>query len=167
MIPLMVDPIPATGWGHRQVSAGFAVDLDAGHLVDAMTRAHLVHTRDAIMAGERPDGGGPQKPLGARASGNPDRESPHRGFNSGELADNLRRTEIKSDGTTASATVYPPTSRTAYVSTEQKRGVVFITGSGAAGAAAVAGAQQAAEVMASGRRVIGDPSEVAAKDAEP
>lgn len=170
VIPIVepaADPVPASGWGHRRVTAGFAVDLDAAHLVDAMTRAHLVHTRDAIMAGQRPDGGGLQKPLGKRASGDPDRQSPHRGFKEGVLADGLRRTEIKSDGKTASTTVYPPKERTAYVAKEQKRGVVFITGSGAAGEAALAGAREAAAAMGSGRRIVSDDGEVAAKDAEP
>ena len=166
IVPRRDDPPPGSGWGLRHVSAGFAVDLGAHHLVDAMTRAHLVHTRAALMAGERPDGGGPQAPLGARASSDPDRESPHRAFNSGELADGLRRTLIKSDGQTASATVYPPTSRTAYVGREQRRGIVLITGAGAAGAAAVAGARQAAEAMTSGRSIDNPNSgETTAKDA--
>ncbi len=156
--------MPASGWGHRRVAAGFAIDLDAAHIVDEMTRAWLQHTRAALMAGERPDGGGPQKPLGIRASSDPDRESPHRAFNTGELADGLRRTAIKSDGQTASATVYPPTSRTAYVGREQRRGVVLLTGDGAAGEAAMAGARQAAEVMTSGRAVISDPGETTAKE---
>lgn len=161
------DPSPASGWGMRRVTAGFAVDIDAGHIVDAMTRAWLKHTRDALMTGQRPDGGGEQKPLSDRALADPDRESTFRGFNSGELADGLRRTEIKSNGQTASATVYPPTSRTAYVAKEQRRGVVLITGAGAAGEAAMAGARQAAELMTSGRKIESSRGEVVAEDAEP
>lgn len=167
VIPPANDPLPASGWGTRSVTAGFAIDLDAGHIVDGATRAWLQHTRDSLMSGLRPDGGGEQKPLGARASANPDRESPHRAYHTGELADGLRRTEIKSDGATASATCFPPTSRTAYVGREQRRGVVLLTGAGAAGEAAMAGARQAAELMTSGRSIVSDSGEVKAKDAEP
>ena len=110
--------IPATDtgddgleWGSRVVSAGFAIDLDAAILVDAMSAALLKHTRDALMSGQRPDGGGAQAPLGARALSDPDRESPHRGFNSGVLADELRRSPIVSNGQTASCRISPPSRR--------------------------------------------------------
>ena len=49
---------PDLEWGSRVVAAGFAVDLDAAILIDAMSAAHLAHTRAAILGGERPDGGG-------------------------------------------------------------------------------------------------------------
>lgn len=153
------DAPPANGWGRRQVTAGFAIDLDAAHLVDAMTRAALLRIRDALMTGQRPDGGGEQKPLSARAALNPGRLSEHRGFASGELADGLRRTAIESDGRTARAKIFPPTSRTAYVAKEQKRGVVLLTGAGAVGEAAVAAARATAEAMGRGLKIEGDRGE--------
>ena len=69
-------------WGVRVVSAGLAVDLDAAILVDRMSAAHLKHTRAAIIAGERPDGGGEQAPLSARALAAPNRQSDNRGSGS-------------------------------------------------------------------------------------
>lgn len=151
-------------WGVRTVSVGMAVDMDPAILVDAMTRAWLGHTRDALMTGQRPDGGGPQKALHGRALANPDRESPHRGYNTGELADGLHRTAITSDGRTASSRGLPPVTRTVYVATEAARGVVLVTGAGAAGEAAAAAARAAAPAMVSGHEVEHDDREVAAKD---
>lgn len=153
-------------WGARVVSAGFAVDLDAAVIVDVMSQAHLVHTRDAIMSGERPDGGGPQKPLSKRALSDPNRESPNRGFHTGVLADGLRRTAIESNGREASCRVLPPTERNAYVGGEQKRGVELLTLRGAAGVAVQKAAAQAIERMMTGREQQKNRGEVAAKDAE-
>lgn len=158
VVPAVADP--SVEWGTRQVSAGLALDLDAAILVDAMTRAHLLHARNALATGQRPDGGGEQKPLGRRALANPDRESPHRDYATGTLADGLRRTAIKSDGQTATSRVLPPTSRTAHVAKERARGVELLTAAGAAGEAALAGARAAVAAMASGRKVIHDDDEV-------
>ena len=153
-------------WGVRQVSAGLALDLDAAILVDAMTRAHLAHTRAALEAGQRPDGGGEQKPLGKRAAADPDRESPHRNYKTGELADNIYRTEIVSDGQTASCRVIPPKARQAHVAKERARGATLPTGDGAAGQAAIAGARAAVAAMLSGRQVIHDDGETTAKESK-
>lgn len=157
---------PEEEWGCRVVTTGLALDLDAAIVVDAMTRAHLIHTRESILEGERPDGGGPQKPLHARALADPDRQSHHRGYRTGELADHLRRTPIAGDASAASSTVLPPTSRTVYVATERDRGVNLLTGDGAAGEAAIAGARAAIAAIATGREVIHDDGEVEAKDAD-
>lgn len=156
---------PSEEWGTRVVSAGWAVDLDPAILLDRMSAAWLEHTRAALMSGQRPDGGGPQKPLSKRALSDPDRDSPHRGFNSGLLADELRRTPITSDGQTASCRCLPPTSRNAYVSKEQQRGVVLLTGAGAAGEAAIAAAREVALPMAQGRQVETDRRELTAREA--
>lgn len=155
---------PTEEWGTRVVSAGWAVDLDAAILVDRMSVAWLGHTRGSLMEGQRPDGGGAQKPLSKRALSNPDRDSPHRGFNSGELADGLRRTPITSDGRTATCRCLPPPSRNAYVGKELRRGVVLLTGAGAAGVAAVEAARAVALPMAEGREVGIDRAERTARE---
>jgi hypothetical protein len=160
------DDPAATEWGVRQVSAGFALDIDPVPIVDSMSRALLDHIRAALMSGQRPDGGGEQKALGVRAASDPDRESPHRGFNTGILADELRRTPIKSTGDEASSTIYPPTSRTAYVAAEKRRGVVLLTSAGAAGKAAADAAREAVGVILGGDKVIARPAEVTARDAD-
>jgi hypothetical protein len=165
ILPQVDDP-DAGEWGVRQVSAGFAVDLDAAHLVDAMTRAHLDHTRTALMEGRRPDGGGEQKPLSRQALADPDRESPHRAYNSGELADGIYRTAIKSTGSTASSSVQPPASRNAYLGKERQRGIVLLTGAGTAGEAAAKAAQATAQAMASGQKITTNPGETRAKDVD-
>lgn len=164
ILPEVDDPA-GLEWGTRTVSAGFAIDLDAGHLVNASTRAFLDHTRNAIMSGQRPDGGGEQKALSRQALANPDRESPHRAFNTGELADGLYRTPIKSTGPTATSTVLPPASRNAYVGKERKRGVLLLTGNGAAGEAAANAARETAKAMTNGAKIVTDPSAVTAEDA--
>lgn len=150
---------PVESDGCRQVSTAWTVDLDPAVLVDAMTNAWLRHTREAILTGQRPDGGGPQKPLSARALADPDRESPHRGYKTGELADGLRRSAISSSGATATATCYPPISRNAYVGKEAKRGVNLITGAGAAGEAALRAAREVGAAMAEGRAPPADRRE--------
>ncbi len=158
VVPAVAEP--SVEWGTRQVSAGLALDLDAAILVDAMTRGHLAHTRAALMSGQRPDGGGPQKPLGRRALADPDRASGNRDYKTGELADGIYRTAIESDGQTARARVMPPKSRQAHVAKERSRGVELLTAAGAAGEAAVAGARAAVAAMATGRVVHHDDDEV-------
>ena len=153
-------------WGTRVMSAGFAVDLDAGILVDRMSQALLAHTRTAILEGQRPDGGGEQAPLSARALAAPDRQSDNRGYRSGELADGLRRTAIESNGREASCKVSPPPSRNAYVGKERKNGRELLTLRGAAGEAVAAAARAAVAEMLSGDPVPKDRGEVAAKDVE-
>lgn len=166
ILPELDDPGGAT-WGVRQVSVGFAINLDPAHLVDAMRRAAIARIREAILAGQRPDGGGAQKALSRRALADPDRDSSYRGYKTGELADGVRATAIKTTGTTARSTVLPPTSRTVYVAGEMQRGVVLITGAGAVGEAAAAAARETGAAMARGAKIITAPAEVKAKDAEP
>lgn len=163
VIPARRDPEVRVGV--QQVSVGFAVDFDPVAIVDAMTRAAMSKIRGAIIEGQRPDGKGAQKKLSRQALADPDRESPHRAFNTGELADNIRRTPIKSTATGASSTVLPPTSRTAYVAKEKARGVVLLTTAGAVGEAAAAAAEEALAVIADGRSIISTPAAVTAKDA--
>lgn len=153
-------------WGTRCVSAGFAVDFGAEILVDRMSQALLAHTRTAILEGQRPDGGGEQTPLSARALAAPDRQSDNRGYRSGELADGLRRTAIESNGREASCKVSPPPSRNAYVGKERKQGRELLTLRGAAGAAVEAAAREAVAEMVSGDEVAKNRGEVAAKDVE-
>lgn len=165
ILPEVDDPA-GLEWGTRRVSAGFAIDLNAAHLVDAMSRAFLAHTREAIMQGQRPDGGGEQKALSRQALANPDRESPNRGFATGELADGIYRTAIKGDGPTASCTVNPPASRNAYVGKERARGVLLLTAAGLAGEVAANAARDTAKAMAEGSRIVTEPASVAAVDVE-
>lgn len=160
-----VDEAPAGEWGTRTVSAGLAVNLDAAILVDAGTRALLQHLRESILTGQRPDGGGPQKPLSARALADPDRESPHRAYNTGELADGIFRTAIASNGSSATSTVKPPRSRSVYVAAESGRGISLITGAGAAGKAAVDAARAAGVLMGKGREVEVDRGGLEAPEA--
>ena len=166
VVPAMDGGDDGLEWGSRVVSAGFAVDLDAAILVDAMSAALLKHTRDALMAGLRPDGGGAQAPLSARALSDPDRTSPHRGFNTGTLADELRRSPIESNGQTASCRISPPPSRVAYVNVERSRNREMLTLRGAAGAAVEAAARAAVAEIMTGREISKDRDELVAKDAE-
>lgn len=151
-------------FGTRTVTAGLALDMDAAVIVAGMAEGWLLHTRKAVTDGVRPDGGGDQKPLGARAANAPDRLSEHRNYRTGELADGLRATAIESKGQTASCRGLPPLSRQAHVVKERARGVDLITLRGAAGKAAVDGARAAVEAMLTGREVIIDAGEKEAGD---
>ncbi len=152
-------------WGVRTVSAGFAVELDAAVIVDRMSEAWLKHTRAAILSGQRPDGGGPQDELSARALSAPDRQSDNRGYRSGELADGLRRTAIESDGRTASCRVAPPVSRNAYVARERKNGRELLTLRGAAGAVVEAAAREVVAEIVTGAELDKNSTSITAKDA--
>ncbi len=153
-------------WGVRTVSAGFALDLDAAILVDRMSAALLKHTRESILAGQRPDGGGPQDALGPRALADPNRQSDHRGYNTGTLADEIRRGPIESNGREASCRVLPPVSRNAYVGKERRQGRELLTLRGAAGAAVEAAAREAVAEMLTGREVDKSRDGIVAKDAD-
>lgn len=150
LVPARSDPPPAGGTGSRVVTTGLVVDLRADVLVDAMSRAVLAHTRASILAGQRPDGGGPQAQLGTRAAAVAGRLTPHRGARTGHLADGLLRTEIS--GTTASAatTIQPPPDRIVYVRGEAKLGRELITARGAAAAVAERAAEETAQRMCGG-----------------
>jgi len=152
-------------WGVRVVSAGLAVDLDAAILVDRMSSAHLRHTRAAILAGERPDGGGPQDPLKPRTLAAGERQSDHRGYKSGLLADELFRTAVESTGQEASCRILPPRSRHTYIGRERKLGRELLTTRGAAGAAVEAAAREAAAEMMSGNEVAKNRGSTTAEDA--
>jgi hypothetical protein len=157
---------PSLDWGTRVITAGLAIDLDAAILVEAMADAHLRHTRDSILAGERPDGGGPQDPLRARTLADPDRQSPHRGYKTGTLADEIYRTPIESTGNEASCRILPPRARFAYVGKERKLGRELITVRGAAGEAAAKAAREVAVEMMTGSTIAKNGGETAAKEAK-
>lgn len=107
-------------------------DLDAGLLVDALTTALLVHYRAAVMAGEKPDGTGSQPPLKEQAAKARDRKAKVRGYRTGFMADNLRRSKITGSTTKAQSRILPPTSRNVYIAAEAKRGNSFFSVQGLA-----------------------------------
>ena len=146
------------------VSAGLVVDLRADVLVDAMSRALLQHHRDAILAGQRPDGGGPQAKLGARAAAIAGRLTPHRGARSGHLADELRRTAITGTTASASTRIEPPGDRVVYVRSEAKLGRELITSRGAAAEVAERAAAAVVEEMLAGLGFESDRREREADD---
>lgn len=139
------------------------MDLDPAILVDRMTRAVLQHTREAILEGKRPDGGGPQKALSKQALA-ADRQSPHRGYRSGVLADGIKRSKIKRSGTKATSTIVPPPSRNAYLAQERKRGINLLTLAGASGEAAREAAREAVKEIAQGGEVPKSDKELEAED---
>ena len=153
-------------WGGRTIAAGFSIDLDPTILVDRMSEALLRHLRESLLTGERPDGGGEQDALSPRAAAIPGRQSQHRGYRTGVLADELHRSAIKSDGRTASCTVAPPPSRNAYVAGERRRGRELLTLKGAAGEAVAAAARAAVAEMISGEPVEKDRGDMTAKNAK-
>lgn len=112
--------------------ADWDFSLDAGLLVDALSSALLVHYRQSIMAGERPDGSGAQPPLTEKVAAQRDRRGKVRGFKTGVLADNIRRGKITGSTTKATARILPPTNRNVYIASEAKRGVSFFSVSGTA-----------------------------------
>lgn len=149
-------------WGARIQTDGLTLDCDPVIILDQMTLAYLAHTRDAIMTGQKPDGSGPAKPLKERALSEPNRESDFRGFKSGELADHIKRTAIRTKGGSATSRVVPPPSRNAYVGAERKRGNEILTAKGKAGQVALDAAKAAFRAMMTGRHVERTAAEIEA-----
>jgi hypothetical protein len=134
------------------------IDIDARAIVDVARRTILAETSENIREGRRPDGG-PQRPLSKRAAADPSRESPHRGFKSGHMADELRASPIKGTSAQAESTVLPPTDRNVFIATEAQRGVRYL-GIGPAIAAAVDQAvAEAVGAMMEGRKVEAEQGE--------
>jgi hypothetical protein len=150
ILPERNDPPPGEN-GSRVVCSGLAIALRADVIVNAMSRAVLAHTRDAILSGQRPDGGGQQAKLGARAQALPGRLTPFRGARTGHLADSIRRTEITGSTSSASTRIEPPGDRVVYVRSEAKLGRELITARGAAGEAAERAAKAVVADMAEGQ----------------
>lgn len=112
--------------------ANWDFSLDAGLLVDALTTGLLVLYRQGIMSGAKPDGSGTQPPLSEKVAAQRGRRSSHRGYKTGFLADNLRRSKITGTTTTARARILPPTNRNVFMAAEAKRGVSFFSVTGTA-----------------------------------
>ena len=155
---------PSLDWGTRVITAGLAIDLDAAILVEAMADAHLRHTRTAILAGERPDGGGPQDPLRARTLVFLDRQGTTESYTTGTLADEIYRTPIETTGSEASCRILPPRARIAYVGKERKLGRELLTVRGAAGEAVAKAAREVAVEMMTGNAIAKNGGETAAKE---
>ena len=153
------------GWGTNTVSAGLSLDLDAAILVDRMTRALLSHHRESLLSGQRPDGKGPMKPLSQQALNAPGRQSEHRGYRTGVLADGLRRTKIEGDRTQANSRIVPPTNRNVYVANELQNGVSILTLAGKAGEVAREAAGEAVAEITTGRRLKKSKTELEADEA--
>lgn len=137
--------------GPIQVSGDLVIDFDARALVDVGRRAILPVIREDIMEGRAPDGS-PQPPLSKRAALQP-RESDHRGFKTGELADGLVATAIKGTETSASCTIRGPTNRNVVLGKEAKRGRFYIAMGPRAEAAAMEAIDGAVDAMLEGRKV--------------
>jgi hypothetical protein len=164
ILPERNDPPPEGGNGSRVVCSGLSIALRADVLVDGMSRAVLTHTREAILAGQRPDGGGPQAKLGARAAAIPGRLTPHRGARTGTLADGLKRTAITGSTSSASTRIEPPGERVVYVRKEATLGRELITARGAASEAAERAAASIVADMAAGQGFATDRAEREADD---
>lgn len=145
LIPPTDTPSPGGDeWGTKVHSVGLEIDLDPAIPVHAMRVAIITSIRDSILAGERPDGKGAQKALGAKAAAVPGRQSPYRGYRTGVLADGIRSSRIKTSGTKASTKVMGPQNRNVYLAQEKKKGINYITG---AGKVAIAAKEAALQVM--------------------
>lgn len=164
LIPPTEPEDDGSGWGVQVASAGFIVDMDASKFADAMTRAHLIHTRESILTGKRPDGGGEQRKLGPKAATKPGRQSPYRGFATGVLADGLRRTKIKGTTQRAFSKITGPGNRNVYLAQEKGRGVDFITGQGAARKVMEEAAAEVLKAAAKGREIPSNPEETGGDD---
>lgn len=134
------------------------IDLDARALVDIARREILAQTSENIRQGRRPDGG-PQRPLSRRAAADPNRESPHRGFLSGRMADELRATPIRGDAGRATSTVQVPTDRNVFVATEAARGIRYLGISPQIATAVEAATAEAVRAMVEGRAVTAEQGE--------
>lgn len=146
------------------VSAGLVLDVRADIIVDEVTSKLLKHYRRAIMAGQRAEGG-PQRPLSKGRQNDPGRESTFRGFATGHLADNLRRTTITGSTVSAKSKILPPTDRNVFIATEARRGVGYLSVEGVAGEVAREAADAAVEFLTTGMRAEEGRSEASAVEA--
>lgn len=145
------------GDGPVRMEGDLVIDFDARALVDAGRRAIIVELREQIMEGVAPDGS-PQPPLSRRAALQP-RESQHRGYKTGELADGLRATPIKGDADAASSTILPPTNRNVVLAKEAERGHLYLEMGPRTEAAAMRAIDEAMDAMLDGRKVEMDQGE--------
>lgn len=164
LLPTLNDGPSGDEWGCSRVSAGFCLDLNPALLLDAMTRAVLLHTRGSIIEGKRPDNGAAQVELSKRALANPARQSPNRGYSTGLLADHLKR-DMTSDGQTAKARIIGPPARNAFLAQQRARGINLLTLAGKSGDAMREAAEAVVAGMATGREVLSDTGDVDAEDA--
>lgn len=134
------------------------IDVDARAIVDVARRAILGETSENIRQGRRPDGG-PQRPLSKRTAADPKRESPHRGFRTGHMADELRATPIKGSSASAESTVAVPTDRNVFIATEAQRGVRYLGVDGPVAAAVDRAVAEAVGAMVEGRKVEAEQGE--------
>lgn len=123
-------PESTSGGGVSFAADLLVLDLDARGLVDTIATALLLDHRQTLMAGLRPDQGGAQKPIGARARARKGRLSPFRGFASGYTADELRRTKLVGSATAAETSVTVPPARNAFALEEAARGVSYLSTGG-------------------------------------
>lgn len=156
LVPQRQDPEPAAVDGisvsTRCISASFVLDFNAGVLVDEMAKAFIGHHLEAISNGRHPRGGG-QRPLSEGRRNDPGRESKYRGYNSGHLAENLRRGKITGTTAKAKTRILPPTDRNVFLANEEKRGITYLSTEGEAGEAATAAGYAAVELLLLGKKV--------------
>lgn len=154
--------LSSAGDGPVRMEGDLVIDFDARALVDVGRRAILAELREQIMDGIAPDGS-PQPPLSRRAALQP-RESQHRGFKTGELADGLRATPIKGDADAASSKILPPTNRNVVLAKELERGHTYLEMGPRTEAAAMRAIEEAMDAMLDGRKVEAEQGEPLAKD---
>lgn len=154
--------LSSAGDGPVQVVGDLVIDFDARALVDVGRRAILAELRDQIMEGIAPDGS-PQPPLSRRAALQP-RDSPHRGFKTGELADGLRATPIRGNADAASSRILPPTNRNVVLAKEAERGHTYLEMGPRTEAAAMRAVGEAIDAMLDGRKVEAEQGEPRAED---
>lgn len=104
--------------------------LDAKAIAEAGARALSDHTSRTIKAGLDPSTGAPKPDLKPRAAAKKGRKG-GRGYDTGKLADGLR---VRAEGSSISgkARVSVPSGRHAFIASEAKRGVVYLSVEGQA-----------------------------------
>lgn len=137
-------------FGTQVISEGVALDVNAILLVARVSDALLEHHRQAIATGQKPEGG-PQRPLSQGRREDAGRAGPHRGYATGHLADDLRRSRIAGTAQSASAKILPPTDRNVFIAEEAKRGVGYLSTDGIAAEVAKRAAEAATAELASGK----------------
>lgn len=136
----------------RARSAGLEVlpTFDSRDIAAAAGDALLDHIHRSISTSVDPATGTPL-PLSERAARKPGRGG-GRGYDTGELADELVRRAPTGSRRTARVRLVPPRSRLVFLSTEERRGYNYLTAEGLAAKAIEAGASEAIdEALENGR----------------
>ncbi|MCB9756267.1 MAG: hypothetical protein H6713_40625 [Myxococcales bacterium] len=109
------------------------IDVPADILVAQVAGALLQHSHESITTGRDARSGGAKPPIKPRTRSRPGRRSQHRGYATGELADDLERQSVTGDTQRATTVIqHPDRGRAIFLASEAAKGVHHVSVEGKA-----------------------------------